>query len=114
MGAFVVAVVGDEEAGGDGRRGESVLRVEGFEDLSGLRWEVRYGRIVGILHALLTRVQRTCPSPIRRNNEPRKNDLGNMAYFMVGFDVEEERGDHADCFLSTDIALFEGFSAQVR
>jgi hypothetical protein len=29
---------------------------------------------------------------------------------MVRFDVEEERGNHADCFLSTDIALCKGDS----
>jgi hypothetical protein len=36
--------------------------------------------------------------------------LESIAYFMGGFDIEEERGNHADCFLSTDIALCKGGS----
>jgi hypothetical protein len=37
VGALVVAVVGDEEAGGDGGRSKRVLGVEGFENLSRLK-----------------------------------------------------------------------------
>jgi hypothetical protein len=37
VGALVAAVVGDEEARGDGGRSKCILRVEGFEDLSSLR-----------------------------------------------------------------------------
>jgi hypothetical protein len=37
VGALVVAVVGDEEAGRNGGRSNCVLGVEGFENLSSLR-----------------------------------------------------------------------------
>lgn len=51
VGALVVAVVGNKEAG---RNGGRTLRLVGFENLSSLRYEIRFAGKGGKFNAFLT------------------------------------------------------------
>lgn len=62
--AFVVAIIGDEEAGGDGGGGEGVLGVEGFEELGGLKCRLSdYQNRIRAGKKPWSLGRRTCPGP---------------------------------------------------